>query len=224
LPPHPATYLVTPAIPLFPLPTSAHSASLRAAVCLFPFHSFAKKRKTHLPDSTTLIHSSKMRIPSNPLKTKGLFTLYEKTGGAEPQANFFYDLGRPPDVHDRFALTPISSGVSALCRAQQGWGVLTHTNTRLPRASRGNSNLFIDLLHSSTCPEVRRVHPEARRVYNPGVGLSRRSLAPLTSTTSTPAARSGVDETGRQQYSDIRLLFAMSITSCGEFQSNELAW
>jgi hypothetical protein len=81
LPPQPAIHFVPHSILFFPFPTSAHSASLRAAICLLPLHSFAKKCKTHPPDSTRLIHSSKMSIPPNCLKNKGLFTLWQNTRG-----------------------------------------------------------------------------------------------------------------------------------------------
>ena len=108
-------------------------------------------------------------------------------------------------VHAGSPVTPTPSGASALFRAQQGCGVRTHTSTR-------NPNLFSRLLHSS--------------LYTPGLGVdlpSSTSFTSFTSLISSRTARSGVDETLRHQYSEIRLLFAMTAMSSGEFQSNELA-
>jgi hypothetical protein len=117
------SHRIAPAARLSLHPTCIHQRSRSAHHSLL--HSFAKKRKTHLPDSAGLIHSSKMSIRPNSLKIREFRTLLQNTRGwgacttlkpLNPRAFKRF-------VHAGFAVTPVPSCASALFRAHRGVGV-----------------------------------------------------------------------------------------------------
>jgi hypothetical protein len=160
--------------------------------------SFSSARPARLPiynfeRDITHVESTLLQVLIPPHLISRRINTYKKTRGRGPSASLqvsqLVTSPHPrtsvslsvPSVHAGSRATPIRSETFALFRAQRGCGVPPHTNARLPRVSRGNSNLLNRMLHSS-------LYPDVRRPYTPEAGVVLRSFTFVTSFTSFASA------------------------------------